>query len=123
MFQKISSIHTPMFVNSVFCQLINRIFSDFSTIFDSFNLALSHSLDIFAPSITLINRTYCKSPWCNIELINLKQLLHRLQRKYASSKPDSDLIAFKVCRSLYKKKLLSTNRHLFHLPHMTLYSL
>ena len=32
---------------------IISISSDFSTLFDSFNLALSHSLDIFAPSITL----------------------------------------------------------------------
>ena len=34
------------------------------------------------------------------------QLLRRLHRKYASSKLDSDLITFKVCRSLYKNKLL-----------------
>ena len=94
-----------MFVNSVFHQLNNSISSDFSTFFDSFKLALSHSLDIFEPSITLINRTYSKSPWFNIDLIKLRQLLSRLQRKYASSKLESDLIAFKVCRSIYKNKL------------------
>ena len=51
-----------MFVNPVFHQLNSSISSDFSTLFDSFNLALSHSIDIFAPSITLTNRTYSKSP-------------------------------------------------------------
>ena len=61
-----------MFVNSVFQQLNNSISSDLSTLFDSFNLALSHSLDICAPSITLINRTYSKSPWFNTELIKLR---------------------------------------------------
>ena len=102
-----------MFVNSVFHQLNNNISSDFSTLFDSFNLALSHSLDNFAPIITLINRTYSKSPLFNNELIKLRQLLHRLQRKYESSKLDSDLIAFKVYRSLYKNKLLSTKSSYF----------
>ena len=96
--QKISSIDKPMFVNSVFHQLNNNISSDFSTLIDSINLALSHSLDIFAPSITLINRTYSKSPWFTTELIKLRQLLRRLQRNYASSKLDSDLIEFKVYR-------------------------
>ena len=102
-----------MFVNSVFHQLNNCISYDLSTLFDSFNLALSHSLDIFAPSITLINRTYSKSTWFNTELIKLRQLLRRLQRKYASSRLDSDLIAFKTCRSLYKNKLLSTKSSYF----------
>ena len=70
-----------MFVNSVFHQIQpkpkpkpktqpNSISFDLSTLFDSFNLALSHSLVIFTPSITLIIRTYSKSPWFNIELIN-----------------------------------------------------
>ena len=112
-FRKISSIDKPMFVNSVFHQLNNSIYSDLSTLFDSFNLALSHSLDIFAPSIILINRTYSKSPWFNTELIKLRQLLRRLQRKYSSSKLDYDLIAFKACRSLYKNKLLSTKSSYF----------
>ena len=102
-----------MFVNSVFYKLNNSISSDLSTLFDFFNLALSHSLDIFAPAITLINRTYSKYPWFNTELIKLRQLLLRLQRKYASSRLDSDLIAFKACRSLYKNKLLSTKSSYF----------
>ena len=112
-FRKISSIDKPIFVNSVFHQLNNSISYDLSTLFDSFNLALSHSPDIFAPSITLINRTYSKSPWFNTELIKLRQLLRRLQRKYASSRLDSDIIAFKSCRSLYKNKLLSTKSSYF----------
>ena len=49
-------------INSVFHQLNNSIYSDFSTLFDSFNLELSHLIDIFVLSITLINRTYSKSP-------------------------------------------------------------
>ena len=112
-FWKISYIDKPMFVNSVFHQLNNSISSDFSILFDSFNLALSHSLDIFEISITLINRTYSKSPWFNTELIKLRQLLRRLQRKYASSRLDFDLIEFKSCRSLYKNKLLSTKSSYF----------
>ena len=102
-----------MFVNSVLHQLNNSISSEFSTLVDSYNLALSHSLDIFAPSITLINRTYSKSPWFYTELIKLRQLLRRLQRKYASHRLESDLIVFKACRSLYKNKLLSTKSAYF----------
>ena len=68
---------------------------------------------MFAPSITLINRTYSNSPWFNTELIKLRQLLRRLQRKYASSRLDSDLIAFKACLSLYKDTLLSTKSSYF----------
>ena len=102
-----------MFVNSVFHQFNKSISSDFYTLFDYFNLALSHLLDIFTPSITLLSRTYSKSSWFNTEIIKLRQLVRRLQRKYASSKLDSDLIAFKVCRSLYKNKLLSTKSSYF----------
>ena len=97
--------------NSVFHQLNSSISSDLSTIFDSFNLALSHSLDIFVPSITLINRTYSKFPWFNIELVNLRQLLRRLQRKYVSSKLESDLISFKVFDRFIRKNVILPNRH------------
>ena len=85
-----------MCINSVFHQLNNSISSDLSTLFDYFNLELSHSLNICAPSITLIKKTFSKFPWFNIALVNLRQLLRRLQRKYAFSKLVSDLIAFKV---------------------------
>ena len=102
-----------MCVNSVFHQPNNSKSSDLSTLFEYFNLALSHSLDICVPSITLINRTYSKFSWFNIELVNLRLLLSKLQRKYASSKFESDLIPFKVCRSLYKNKLLSTKSSYF----------
>ena len=85
-FQKISTIDKPMCVNSVFHQLKNIISSDLSTLFYYFNLALFHSLDIVIPSITLINRTYSTFSWFNTELIKLRQLLRRLQRKYASYK-------------------------------------
>ena len=112
-FRKIFPIDKPMCVNSVLHQLNNSISSYFSTLLVSFNLASSNSLDIFAPSITLINRPYSKSPWFNTELIKLRQLLRRLQRKYISSKLDSDLIKFKVCQSLYKNKLLSTKSSYF----------
>ena len=78
-----------MCVYSVFLQLINSISSDLYTLFDYFNLALSHSLDIFLPSVTFINRTYSKFSCFNIEFDNLRQLLRRLQRKYASSKLES----------------------------------
>ena len=117
-FRKISSIDKPMFVNSLFHQLNNSISSDFSTLFDSFNLALSQSLDIFAPSITFINRTYSKSPWFNTELIKLRQLIRRLlyfilYLKYASSRLDSDIIAFKAYQSLSYNKLLSSKSSYF----------
>ena len=85
-----------MCVNFLFNQLSNSISSDLSTLFDYFNLALPYSLDILVPSITLISRTYYMFPWFNIELVNLRKLLRSLQRKYASSKLESDLISFKV---------------------------
>ena len=95
-----------MFVKYVFHQLNISISYDFSTLFNSFNLALSHSLGIFAPSINLSNRTYSNSTWFNTERIKLRQRLRRLQRKYASSKLDFDLSAFNVYRSRYKNKSL-----------------
>ena len=95
-----------MCVNSVFHQLNNSISSDLSTLFDYFNLALSHSLDICVPSITLVNRTNYKFPWFNIELVNLRKLLRRLQPKYESSKLESDLISFKVFDHLQEKTSL-----------------
>ena len=52
--------------NSVFHQLNSSKSSDLSILIDYFNFALSHSLDIFVPYITLINRTYSKFPWFNI---------------------------------------------------------
>ena len=85
-----------MCVNYLFNQLSNIISSDLSTLFDYFNLALPYSLDIFVPSITFISQTYYKFPWFNIELVNLRKLLRRLQRKYSSSKLEYDLISFKV---------------------------
>ena len=79
-FRKSSSNDKLMCINSLFNQLSNSISSDLSTLFNYFNLALSHSLDICVPSITLINRTYSSFPWSNIELVNLRQLFRRLQR-------------------------------------------
>ena len=95
-----------MCVNSVFHQLNNSISSDLSTLFDYFNLAFSHSLDIVVPFITLINLTYYKFSWFNTELIKLRQIRRRLQRKYASSKFESDLISFKVFDRFTRKSSL-----------------
>ena len=75
--------------------------------------ALYHSLAIFVPSITLINRTYSKCPGFNFELVNTRQLLRRLQCKYATSKLESDLIAYTMFPSLYNKKLLSIKSSYF----------
>ena len=44
----------------------------------------------------------------NTELTHMRKLLHRLQSIYASSKMNSNPCSFKVYRSLYMKKLLST---------------
>ena len=63
--------------------------------------------------ITLINRTYCKFIWFNIELVNPRQLLRRLQCKYASSKLESDLIAYKVVDRFTR------NTSLYHLSTFT----
>ena len=109
-FRKISSIDKPMCVNSVFHQLNNSKYSYLSTIFEYLNLALSHSLDICVPSITLINRTYSKFSWFNIELVNLRKLLRRLQCKYASSKFESDLSSFKVY-DRFTRQNFSLNHH------------
>ena len=43
----------------------------------------------------------------------MRKSLRRLQSIYASSKMNSDLFSFKVCRSLYRKKLLSTKSSYF----------
>ena len=40
-----------MCINPIFHQLNNIIYYELSTLFDYFNLALSHLLDIFVPSI------------------------------------------------------------------------
>ena len=95
-----------MYVNSLFNQHSNIISSDLSTLFDYFNLTLPYWLDILVPSITLISRTYYKFPCFNIELVNLMKLLRRLQRKYASSKLESDLISFKVFYRFTRKTSL-----------------
>ena len=100
-----------MCVNSLFHQLNNSISSDLSTLFDYFNLELSHSLDIIVPSIIFINRTYSKFSWFNTELIKLRQLLRRLKRKYASSKFESDIISFKVFDCFTRKNFSLPNRH------------
>ena len=100
-----------MFVNYVFHQLNNSIYSDLSTLFDYFNVALSHSFDIFAPSITLINRNYSKFSWFNIEFVNLMQLFRRLQRKYASFKYEIDIISNKVFDHFIGKNLYLSNPH------------
>ena len=100
-----------MCVNSVFHKLSNIISFDLSTFFDSFNLALSHSLDIVVPFITVIKRTYSKFSWFNTELIKLRQLLRRLQRKYSYSRFESDLIYFKVFDRFTRKNFSLPNRH------------
>ena len=111
-FRKSSSNDKPMCVNSVFHQLNNSKSSDLSTIFKYLNLALSHSLDIYIPSITIINRTYSKfSGLYLIILVNLRQLLRRLQRKYASSKFESNLSTFKVFDRFTRKNFSLLNRH------------
>ena len=74
-------------------------------------MALSHSFDIFVPSITLINQTYSKFSWFNIELVNLGQLLRRLQRKLASSELKCDLISIKVFDRFVRKNFSLLNRH------------
>ena len=111
-FQKFSSINKPMCVNSLFNQLSNSISFDLYTIFDYFNLALPYSLAILVPSITLISRTYYKFSWFNIELVNLRKLLRRLQPKYASYKLESDLISFKVFHRFTRKNFSLPNCHI-----------
>ena len=97
---QINNEHQAYFV---FHQLNNIISFDMSTIFDYFNLAY-HSLDICIPSIILINRMYSKCPCFNIKLVNPRQLLRRIQCKYASSKLESYLIAYKVFDCFTRKK-------------------
>ena len=114
-FRNISSINQPLFVNSVFDHMnnITSPLSDPDTLFDAFNTALSNSLDFYDPSTTLTHRNHPKSPWFNTELTNMRKSLRRLQSIYASTKMNSDLCSFKVCRSLYRKKLLSTKSSYF----------
>ena len=70
-FRKISSIDRPMFVNSVFHQFNNSISSDLFTLFDSFNLALSHSLDIFDPRLLLSTELILNFPGLILSLLTL----------------------------------------------------
>ena len=87
--------------------------SDPDSLFDAFNMALSNSLDSYVHSTILTHRNHPKSLWFNTELTKMRKSLHRLQSIYASSKMNSDLCSFKVCRSLYSKKLLSTKLSYF----------
>ena len=58
-----------MCVNSVFHQLNNSISSDLSTIFDSFNLALSYSLDILHPPLLLSTELILSFPGLILNLL------------------------------------------------------
>ena len=114
-FRNISSINQSLFVNSVFDHM-NSITSPLSnpdSLFDAFNAALSNSLYFYAPSTTLTHCNHPKSPLFNTKLTNMRESLRRLQSIYASSKMNSDLCSFKVCHSLYSKKLLSTKSSYF----------
>ena len=75
-------------------------------------LIIDYNIDILIITETWLSYTDCPL-LSSLKLIKLRQLLRRLKRKYASSRLDSDLIAYKACRSLYKNKLLSTNSSYF----------
>ena len=100
-----------MCVNSIFHQLNSSIYFDLFTLFDYLNMALSHSPDIFVLSITIINQTYSKFSWFNIDLVNLRQLLRILQRKVAPSEIEFDLISFKVFDRFIRKNFSLLNCH------------
>ena len=87
--------------------------SDPYSLFDTFNTALSNSLDFYDPSTTITHLNHSKSPWFNTELTHMRKSLRRLQSIYASSKMNSNLCSFKKCRSLYRKKLLYTKSSYF----------
>ena len=101
-FRNISSINQPLFVKSVLNHMNNITYplSDPDSLFDAFNKALSNSLECYAPSTTLTHCNHPKPPWFNT---NMRNSLRRLQSMYASSKMNSDLCSFKVCRSFYRK--------------------
>ena len=114
-FRNISPINQPLFLNSVFDHM-NSITSplyDPDSLFDAFNMAVYNSLELYAPLTTLTHCNYSKSTWFNTELTNMRKSLRHLQSIYASSKMNSDLCSFKTCRSLYRKKLLSTKSSYF----------
>ena len=79
---------------------------DPDSLFEDFNTALSKSIDYYAPTTTLTHRIHPNPPWFNTELTNMIKSLRRLQSIYYSSKMNSDMCSFKVCRSLYRKKTL-----------------
>ena len=83
------------------------------SLYDNFNAAISNSLEIFAPVIKSINRSFSKSPWFNNELVNLRRTLRKLQNRYQVSNLESDLKSFKVCRSLYRTKLITLKSSYF----------
>ena len=113
-FRKISAINIPSFVNSIFSRLYNpQSLLVFDSLYDNFNAAISNSLEIFAPVIKSINRSFSKSPWFNNELVNLRRTLRKLQNRYQVSNLESDLKSFKVCRSLYRTKLITLKSSYF----------
>ena len=97
-FRKISAINIPSFVNSIFSRFDNpQSLLVVDSLYDNFNAAISNSLEIFAPVIKSINRSFSKSPWFKNELVNLRRTLRKLQNRYQVSNPESDLKSFKVC--------------------------
>ena len=113
-FRKISAINIPSFVNSIFSRLDNpQSLLVVDSLYDNFNAAISNSLEIFAPVIKSINRSVSKSPWFNNELVNLRRTLRKLQNRYQVTNLESDLKSFKVCRSLYRTKLITLKSSYF----------
>ena len=98
-----------MLFNYVFYQLSNSISSDYSTLFVYFNLELYHTLEICAPSITLINRTYLYLPGL---ILNLLTCGNYIANYNVNMHPlNLTLIVFTVCRSLYKKKFYTKSSY------------
>ena len=117
-FRKISAINIPLFVNSIFSRLDNpQSLLVVDSLYDNFNAAISNSLEIFAPVIKSINRSFSKSPWFNNELVNLRRTLRKLQNRYQVyldiSNLESDLKSLTVCRSLYRTKLITLKSSYF----------
>ena len=105
-FRKSSSNDKPMCDNSVFHQRNNKlnllIFLHFLIILIWYYLI---RLIFVYPTLLLSTELILSFPWSNIELVNLRQLLRRLQRKYASSKLKSDLISFKIVNRFKRKNV------------------
>ena len=111
-FLKISSINKPICINFVLHQLNNIISFDLFTLFDYFNLALSHSIDIVHPPLLLSTVIILSFPGVVLSL--LTRGIYFVDYNINMQPLHLNLIVFPIKLSIaLQKKLLSTKSTYF----------